>query len=322
MTGGGILRGGLAAAAALIASCVVAASAQGAVLFNQVPDGSFSVGTFPSFASNAAQSNQAADDFTVPPGQIWVPSSADTFGAIQAGSGGATGNAWIYADAGALPGGQLFAQSGGALTGGDCSTSANCDPTFALANAPRLEPGRYWISLQIQGAYAWRWAVTPPELASGSPAVWQNPGDGFGTGCTTYTPLIDCDSFIDPATSGRDMMFRLNGDLIDSRFTVQGFESTGNRIFLRAVFPDPGKAKIKGKKIKKTSKAVNAGSTKLRIKLTKGAKRKLQQGKKVKASANVTFTATGGVPFSLKAKVTIVPVRGAADGRPILRVAG
>jgi hypothetical protein len=300
-----------------------AGSAGAATLTSQVPTGSFTVPTVLSFdAPAAAAKSQAADDFTVGEGQVWTVTGVDVFGLAQAGSGTDTAKVTIYSDAGAAPGSSLLSQAGIGLTGGGtCSAGNSCNFTAPVANSPGLEPGTYWLSVQAAGPVAWRWAVTPPGTTYGAPAVWQNPGNAFGTGCTTYSPLLDCGALI-AADDGRDLIYRLNGTLADSRFTLGSFSTEGRRVFLEASFPDSGSAKIKGKKVKQQTKGISAaGQRSLKLKLTKGAKRKLGQGKNVKLNVKVTFTATGGVPFTQGAKVKLIPVRPVVgDARPTLRI--
>jgi hypothetical protein len=71
-----------------------------------------------------------------------------------------------------------------------------------------LAAGHYWVSVQANmssSAGEWYWASRTKQ--SGSPAVWQNPGNGWGTGCTTWTPYETC-----TGASGRpDWMFALGG---------------------------------------------------------------------------------------------------------------
>ena len=301
-----------------------AASAHAVTLTSQVPSGSVTVPTVRSHDDQvAANKARAADDFTVGAGQVWTITEVDVFGLAATGSGTDTANATIYADAGGSPGDSLHAQTGIGLTGGGtCSAGGGCNFAVPVANAPRLEPGTYWISIQTAGPYRWNWAVTPPGTTYGAPAVWENPGDGSGLGCPAFAALLDCGWVT--ADEGRDLIYSLEGALADSRFTLGAFRTEGRKVFLDVAFPGQGKAKLKGKGLKKSSREVpRAGERSLKLKLKGGARRRLERGKKVKLKVEVTFTATEGVPFSQTARVKLIPVRPVAGaGAPALRIGG
>ena len=66
---------------------------------------------------------------------------------------------------------------------------------ITLDRAMRLRPERrYWLSVQINMDFqpdgTWSWSLR--DVVAGAPAVWQNPGDGFMTGCTDWTPIAAC----------------------------------------------------------------------------------------------------------------------------------
>ena len=57
-----------------------------------------------------------------------------------------------------------------------------------------LGPGVYWVSLQRSNGPL-RWAAIsplPPPFVDGENARWRNPGDGFGTGCTSWADIGTC----------------------------------------------------------------------------------------------------------------------------------
>lgn len=66
----------------------------------------------------------------------------------------------------------------------------------------------YWVSIQANmdfgagGEWGWNTNNTVRGIAS----QWQNPGDGFGTGCTTYTTTTTCLAL----GEGGDFSFALN----------------------------------------------------------------------------------------------------------------
>jgi hypothetical protein len=81
--------------------------------------------------------------------------------------------------------------------------------TFAIPlKAVKLQPGRYWVSVQANLDFSsggeWGWETT--NTLRGKPAMWQNPGNGFGTGCTTYAVMQTC---LGAQGEGPDFMFQI-----------------------------------------------------------------------------------------------------------------
>jgi hypothetical protein len=190
---------GVLLAAAIAALLALPAAASAAVLYDQTtgtPEG-----TVPSAHRSppAPSDADAADDFIVPPGFLWTLSSVDVKG--DAPSVVQTGNATLFADAGGRPGTELFRQGGIPFPGGLVEN-------LPLSGAPPLPPGHYWLSIYTTWSISpWDWRRQSP--AYGYPAVWENPPNGDGTGCTTFQPLAQCGY---AASRGTDLQFRLNGD--------------------------------------------------------------------------------------------------------------
>jgi|GEM_PF-1455852 len=322
---GGRLRTALGLAVAL--ALLVPASANADLLYSQVGSGTYAQISYdfvnPSFDQN---DSQGADDFTVPDGEAWHVDSIDVFGtALQGSNGTDTANVFIYGAAGALPGPAVFSQAG--IQTGAAATNPSSHPevdfTAPLISAPLLGPGTHWISVQARGPYSWAWEILNGGV-HGSPAVWQNPGGGLDPACKTYTPFHSCPAMPVPASVGSDFFFRLNGSLIDSRFSLGKFKVKSKKaLTLEGTFPGAGqaivsdaaglpataRAKAKPKKnVKRATVAVGAaGTIKLPVKLTRTATKKLGKGKKVQVRVNVAFTATGGVAYNQQANVKLVP---------------
>jgi hypothetical protein len=72
-----------------------------------------------------------------------------------------------------------------------------------------LPPGHYWLAVQANMNFVCcgQWGWTDRTVLSSSPAMWQNPGNGFGTGCTTWGTKAGCGVQL----SGPDQVFRLRG---------------------------------------------------------------------------------------------------------------
>ncbi|HMA35423.1 MAG TPA: S-layer homology domain-containing protein [Chloroflexia bacterium] len=137
--------------------------------------------------TNATLRDQAADDFVVPAGQSWTLTEVDVQGAYFNGPGPATSvNVALYQDAAALPGPLVFTQTNLAYAPGPISGA------FVITvPATTLLAGTYWLAVQATlGSGQWGW--TDRTLTSNNPAAWQNPGNGFATGCTTWGVRATC----------------------------------------------------------------------------------------------------------------------------------
>ncbi len=152
---------------------------------NPSGDGSFTSQDFVD-PGNDAFDNQGADDFEVPAGETWTIEQVLAVGEYYNGTGPALGfNIFFYAnDNGVLPGTEIYAALNQAYTDDGVGGF-----TIDLASPIVLTEGKYWVSVQCYMEFAvggqWGWTVgMGPNL---DPAAWQNPGDGFGTGATTYT---------------------------------------------------------------------------------------------------------------------------------------
>ena len=136
--------------------------------------------------------DQAADDFviTAPPPPIFLYiTGVRVMGEYSKGGGPASSfNVYIYANApGHVPGGLISAFLNQPYTG--------TPPDFEIRWSPvSLPSGTYWISVQavqdLNPNGQWFWHNRTVQSNAG--AVWQNPGDGYGTGCTTWNRKNAC----------------------------------------------------------------------------------------------------------------------------------
>jgi len=177
-----------------------------AVLYDQMDNAGTSSYTSQNFESGFdAYDNQGADDFVVPAGAIWTVTAIDVPGAFFNGTGPMNSvNVWFYRDSAGLPGTQVYEAL--ALVPVD---PASGTVSVTLTTPAQLGPGTYWISVQsnIDFAVGGQWGWTARTVASNTAATWQNPGDGFGTGCTTWGNRDTCLA----VTGQPDNVFRLNG---------------------------------------------------------------------------------------------------------------
>jgi PQQ-like domain len=143
-----------------------------------------------------AYDDQAADDFLVPVGHTWKVKQLIVLGHYYNGPGkAASENVSFYEDAGGLPG-ALEASFGG-VVGKETIPGyfkINLPTTADLSGGTTGSGTVYWVSVQANmdfgSAGQWGWDDSANNF--GFEAAWQNPGDGFGTGCTTWAHETDC----------------------------------------------------------------------------------------------------------------------------------
>jgi hypothetical protein len=176
-----------------------------AVLYSQL-DGENGTITYQNFEpAFDSYDSEAADDFVVPAGQTWVIDQVRTVDVLNAG--GTAGNATLrvnfHADSATFPGSIV---SGCSYTG--LVPVAPLGFTINLPTSCTLGSGTYWLAIQVSQNFNPNgqrfWATR--SLQSNSRAVWRNPGNGFGLGCTNWSSAC-----FDPATP--DLLFELQGSL-------------------------------------------------------------------------------------------------------------
>ena len=145
-----------------------------------------------------------ADDFTVPTGQKWNLDRVDVQGTYFNGTGPADSmNVFIYTEAITMPGTLVYSRT--------AMSFANVDTNFSIVVSPAivLEPGKYWVSVQANQNFdpAGQWGWTGRTVTSNFPAMWQNPGGGFGSLCTSWGLRSVCVS----GPEAPDQVFRLLG---------------------------------------------------------------------------------------------------------------
>jgi hypothetical protein len=154
-----------------------------------------------------AYDNQGADDFTVPEGHRWTVKEVNVTGVYYNGFGPAVSeNVFIFKDNHGLPG--TLVVECDSVAGQDNGTGSFVIKLPKECFNPHLNAGHYWVSVQVNMDFGvggqWGWEVN--SVQNGDLAAWQNPGDGFATGCTSWGTLEGCLSF------GPDFMFALRGN--------------------------------------------------------------------------------------------------------------
>jgi hypothetical protein len=130
--------------------------------------------------------DQVADDFvlTVPPPPMYLYiTGVRVMGEYSTGGGPASSfNVYLYANgAGNLPGTLIASFLNRPYTG--------TPPDFVIRWSPfSLPSGTYWVSVQARQDFntngQWFWHNRTVQTNAG--AAWQNPGDGYATGCLTW----------------------------------------------------------------------------------------------------------------------------------------
>jgi hypothetical protein len=165
-----------------------------------------------------AYDNQAADDFVVPAGETWNIEGVDVAGQYSTGGPAAAFHVFIYSDAAGLPGTNVYTGLDQPYTDGGSGT----DFVITLTSPAVLTEGTYWVSVQSRQDFsaAGQWFWNDRSVQSGFPAAWQNPGGGFGTGCSTWGVRSTC------IGGAPDHVWRLNGTLGPSCVYANDFNDT------------------------------------------------------------------------------------------------
>jgi hypothetical protein len=153
--------------------------------------------------------DQAADDFvlpTLPANNFFYLTEVRVMGEYSKGGGPASSfNVYIFGNApGHLPGGLIAARLNLPYTGTPPDFTINLITPLGLVG-----PGTYWISVQARQNFnpngQWFWHNR--TVRSNAGAVWQNPGDGYGTGCVTWNRKNACM----PDQVWPDQVFQIRG---------------------------------------------------------------------------------------------------------------
>ena len=142
-------------------------------------------------AAMAIFDTQAADDFVIASGYgASYINGVRVMGEYSAGGGPASSfNIYFYQNgAGNLPGALIAAFMNLSYTG--------TPPDFLICLPYPLGvlPGTYWVSVQARqdSDPNGQWFWNNRTVRSNAGATWQNPGDGYGTGCLTWNRKSSC----------------------------------------------------------------------------------------------------------------------------------
>lgn len=153
---------------------------------------------------------ELADDFDVPPGFQWSVDSLEVAGGFTPGqSGFQSVNVFFYTNNPVAKRPAFRTCSHFHLT----PTTNNAGSfVIDLPTACNFPAGKWWLVVQANVAWrngsgsAWYWVTR--TVQSGEKAKYQNPGNGWGYGCTSWGDRAACD----PVTDHPDQVFRLRGN--------------------------------------------------------------------------------------------------------------
>jgi hypothetical protein len=140
----------------------------------------------------AASDDQAADDFVLTIPRTNCITEVRVMGEYSQGGGPASSfNVYFYQNgAGNLPGALMAAFMNLPYSGTPPDFVIPLPGPYSLC----VNPGTYWVSVQARQDFnpSGQWFWHNRTVQSNSGAVWQNPGDGYGTGCITWNRKNAC----------------------------------------------------------------------------------------------------------------------------------
>ncbi len=151
--------------------------------------------------------SEAADDFALR--QPVVLEAVEVRGTFSAAGPVTSVTVTVYADGGGLP--------AAVISSVQAVPRDPADPNFVVdLPAPlTLAAGTYWLgvvaNMDVGSSGQWYWLRQ--TVRTGALSVWRNPGDGFGSGCTAWTPAVSGCGATQP-----DLAFRLLGTRQPSLF--------------------------------------------------------------------------------------------------------
>jgi hypothetical protein len=173
-------------------------AASGMVLYRQAGEytGSIVVQT-----STNGNDTMGADDFSVTDANGWAVSAFNFAVAFPyySAAAGITYNVAVYADNAGVPNSAAPAVCSAHAVAGILDNSDTM-LSVPLPQTCLLPQGIYWLALQADidadssqpFTPSLNWNGYTPESLPGSVAMWENPNNGYGTGCTTWSPTTGC----------------------------------------------------------------------------------------------------------------------------------
>lgn len=133
-------------------------------------------------AASTQYTANAADDFKVPANKVWNITAVNANGSVSMNKYPTSYNVTFYTNSATNFPGTVIRTETVTLAAGSTS------PSLLLATPLSLTEGLYWVSVQavmdlINGQ--WFWSTYADSGTLNQPYAWRNPGNGFGTTCST-----------------------------------------------------------------------------------------------------------------------------------------
>jgi hypothetical protein len=163
------------------------------VLYNQNSNFGYGIDSQNFSGSSSSLSSAAGDDFVIPAGQKWRITEVDVTGMYFNGSGPAKSEVVTF-----------YTNKKGRPDKAKATFTLNCTDSrgsFACAlpgTGQRLSGGtfgkRYWLSVVANCDFisCGQWGWVQNTVTHNKPGQWENPQNGFGTGCTTWNNTSTC----------------------------------------------------------------------------------------------------------------------------------
>jgi hypothetical protein len=162
--------------------------------------------------ANSSFDCRAADDFSVPAVDIqWDLVGVLVLGGYIQGPGLTPFlDLELFPDAGGVPGAAASCSYLGLVSGVDFIDDGAGSFDITLPATCSLPAGDYWLSVRadMDLGMGGQWLWGERAVQSGATFAWENPPDGFGTGCVAWTPANAC------GASAPDLLFALVGAMV------------------------------------------------------------------------------------------------------------
>jgi len=169
-------------------------------LYDQTANATFNLSSCQDFeAAYDAYDAEGADDFVVTWADGWMVEQVGIIAGYWNGAGPANSiDVVFYDDAAGMPGSTV---AGCSFMNNGYTDDGSSNFLMDFSGTPCYLPaGTYWVGIQGNVDFAtggqFGWGLESVQTGAGG--VWRNPLDGFGSGCTSWTPRGNCSTIADP----------------------------------------------------------------------------------------------------------------------------
>ncbi|MBQ0929186.1 hypothetical protein [Ideonella alba] len=159
------------------------------VLWDQYGDGNADGAISQQFVGDSSYDSEAADDFLVPVGGVWQVSKVLARGIL---TNEATVPSAVVVSFYDKKKTLISTQTATAIEVTGPSLRITLPSNVRLTGGAK-KPGRYWMSVvPVMSDTEGQWYWQTMNIGNGMAALWRNPGNGFGTDCTSFDTLGKC----------------------------------------------------------------------------------------------------------------------------------